>query len=308
MDLSTIDDLEFFDQLARARSLTEAARTWGRSVSAVSKRLSHLETRLGVQLIRRSTRRMSLTEEGRRYAEGAQGLLERRHDLEESITARRGTLKGRITVQCTRGLGRTHIAPLLGAFTEEHPEVEVDLQLTSLPLDLARTDFDIAIRVGELRDSRLQVRRLARNRRVVCAAPSYLTDHATPQSTADLDEHNCIVLRENHHDYALWRFGAEGREIVRVDGSLSADDGEVVTDWCARGLGLIMRSTWHVAPMLAAGTLVRVLPDIETPPADIFALVPESTLTPRRVSALIDHLGAGLTRRLEDGGAEVAGA
>jgi LysR family transcriptional activator of dmlA len=300
MDLSSVDDLEFFDQIARSQSLTEASRAWGKSVSAVSKRLAQLEARLGVSLVRRSTRRMTLTDEGQSYAAGAADILQRREDLEDGVTRQRGQLKGRISVHSTLGLGRTHIAPLLGDFVRENPLIRIDLELSPLPLNISGTSFDIAIRVGELSDSRLKLKLLARNRRIICAAEEYLVKSPPLRTAADLEHHECIILRENQSDYALWRFGQDGKDYVRVDGSMASDDGDVVTGWCVQGLGLIMRSTWHVGPLIRSGVLRHVLPGVQTPPADIYALYAATTQTPHRISAVIDYLREGLTRRLKD--------
>ena len=298
MDLTSIDDLEFFEQVSRSQSLTEAARNWGKSVSAVSKRLAALESRLGVPLVRRSTRRLTLTEEGQRYATGAVAILQQKTDLEEALSVQHGELKGRIRVHSSLGIGRKHIAPLLGEFVREHPPIQVDLELSPLPLNISAGSFDIAIRVGGLSDSRLKAKLLARNRRIVCAAPSYLEGAPPLRTIRDLERHNCIVLRENNADYSLWRFGEKEQEYVDVRGSMISDDGDVVTDWCVRGLGLIMRSTWHVNPLIQQGLLQHVFPDVPTPNADIFALYPSTARTPRRITAALEHLRQGLAARI----------
>ena len=306
MDLTAIDDLEFFEQISRSQSLTEAARNWGKSVSAVSKRLARLESRLGVPLVRRSTRRLTLTEEGQSYAAGAAAILQQKTDLEEALSAQHGELKGRISVHSSLGIGRTHIAPLLGEFVRQHPLIQIDLQLSPLPLNISGTSFDIAIRVGGLTDSRLKAKLLARNRRIVCAAPSYIESAPPLRSIRDLELHNCIVLRENNPDFSLWRFGTDGHEYVDVGGSMVSDDGDVVTNWCVQGLGLIMRSTWHVNPLIQQGVLQHVLPEIETPSADIFALYPAVARTPRRITSAIEHLQQGLAARLASSGRPAA--
>jgi LysR family transcriptional activator of dmlA len=299
VDLATVDDLEFFEQVARSKSLTEAARSWGKSLPSVSKRLTQLEARLGVQLVRRSTRKLTLTPEGEQYATGALAILQQRTDLEEAVSQKYGQLQGRISVHSTIGLGRTHIAPLLGEFVREHPGVSVDLELSALPLNVAGTGFDIGIRVGRLEDSRLKSKRLAGSRRVVCASPGYIRSFGAPATVAELEQHNCIVLRQDNSDYALWRFGGEGREQnVRVTGNMASDDGEVVTGWCRQGLGLIMRSTWHVNPMLRQGLLQQVLPDVPTPAADIHAVYSAAGQPPRRISEAIEFLRLGLAERL----------
>jgi len=299
VDLSSVDDLEFFEQISRSRSLTEAARSWGKSLPSVSKRLTLLESRLGVQLVRRSTRKLTLTPEGEQYAAGALSILQQKTDLEEGVSQKYGELRGRIAVHSTIGLGRIHIAPLLGEFVREHPRVAIDLELSALPLNIAGTSFDIGIRVGTLEDSRLKSRRLAESRRVVCAAPQYLQSAGRPVTVAELEQHNCIILRQENSDYAVWRFGSDQRQQhIRVNGNMVSDDGEVVTGWCLQGLGLIMRSSWHVNPMLREGRLQQVLEDMPTPSADIHAVYPAAVHTPRRVSEAIDYLKRGLAERL----------
>ncbi|MET4430894.1 LysR family transcriptional regulator [Mycolicibacterium sp. 624] len=297
--MSTSDDVAFFEVVARSPSLTEVGREMGISVSAVSKRLAHLEKRLGVRLVQRSTRRLTLTMEGERYAAGAAVIAAQLAELEESVTGNYSQLRGRIRIHSSVGLGRAHIAPLLAEFVEQNPLVQVDVELSAKPFATAGTPFDIAIRVGALQDSRLTGRRLHPNRRVICASPQYLLRHGTPESISDLDHHNCIVLRQDEGDFALWRFGGEGNEMsIRVAGNMISNDGDITTQWCLDGRGLLMRSLWHVRPMLDAGTLVQVLPDIETPPADIHAVYSATPEPPRRVRAAVDYLQDRLGDRL----------
>lgn len=297
MDLPDIDDLRFFAGIAAAGTLTEAARVWGVSVSAVSKRLARLERRLGARLVNRSTRRLTLTDEGRRYAEGAVEVLGRIDDLEDDVGRRSGRLHGRVSVHATMGFGRTHIAPLLGSFGAAHPDLRIDLELSHIPVHVGGTGYDFAVRAGPLPDSRMHARVLLRNRRVVCAAPSYLRRRGEPRDLAGLAEHDCIVIRETDTSYAHWRFGtADDVTAVRVSGSMTCNDGEVATAWCLAGRGLVMRSLWQVAPLLARGDLVQVLDGVPTPPADFVAVHDASP--PRRVTAALDHLAAGLAERI----------
>ncbi|MVU77626.1 LysR family transcriptional regulator [Nocardia sp. ET3-3] len=296
------DDILFFDIVARSRSLTEAAREFGVSVSAVSKRLAQLEARLGVPLVQRTTRRFTLTPEGDRYAAGAARLAAELEALEDSIAEQHADLRGRLHVRSTIGLGRAHIADLVAEFAARHPLVQIDLELSSAPLNIAGTGFDLDIHVGALPDSRLTATRLCRNQRIVCATPEYIRRHGTPATPSDLEDHNCIVLRENESDYALWRFLApDGREIAtRVAGDLVSNDGDVITRWCLESRGLIMRSRWQVAPLLADGSLIHILPDLATPAADIYAAYSASPALPRRTRALLDHLRRGLQARIPD--------
>ncbi|WP_243636860.1 LysR family transcriptional regulator [Rhodococcus sp. Eu-32] len=297
--MSQFDDLEFFDVVARSSSLTEAGRALGMSVSSVSKRLSQLESRLGVRLVRRSTRRSTLTPEGERYAAGVAVIAGELAELEESVSGHYAELRGRLLIQSSVGLGRAHIAPLMADFVAEHPRVEVDIELSSAPPNPSAAPFDIAIRVGALQDSRLTAKLLCHNRRVVVASPRYLETHTAPREMADLRDHNCIVLRQDEGDYALWRFGfGAGETAIRVAGNMISNDGDIATQWCIDGRGVLMRSMWHVKPMLDDGTLVQLLPDVPTPAADIHAVYSAAAQVPRRVQAAVDHLHAHLKVRL----------
>ncbi|MGP4029371.1 LysR family transcriptional regulator [Actinomadura sp. 3N407] len=296
---SSMDDLWFFQVVASSETLTAASRELGCSLSVVSKRLSALERRLDVRLVQRGARRLVLTSEGERYAARTQAILDQVRELEDSLAGQSAELRGSLTVESTIGLGRAHVAPLLGEFASAHPGLHVQLETSALPLRPHRRTFDVAVHVGTPPDSSLRMRRLATNRRVPCAAPSYLAEHGAPAAIEDLAEHNCIVLRENESDYALWRFGDAARpRHVRVHGGLSSNDGDVVTDWALQGRGVIMRSEWHIGPYLERGELVRVLPHLPTPAADIYALHGDDGHVPRRVGRFIDHLASGLPSRL----------
>ncbi|MEU5704177.1 LysR family transcriptional regulator [Streptomyces aurantiacus] len=295
----SVDDLKFFQVVAASETLTAASRQLGWSLPVVSKRLSALEGRLDVRLVQRGTRRLVLTSEGSLYASGLDSILDRLRELEELVTDRSGELRGSLVVQATLGLGRAHVAPLLAEFAASHPQLQVQLHTSALPLRPHRRTFDVAVHVGSPPDSSLRMRRLAENRRVPCAAPSYLERHGAPTRVEDLARHDCIVLRENEADYALWRFGdlSDPRH-VRVRGPLSSNDGDVVTQWALEGRGVIMRSEWHVRPHVERGELVRVLPHIPTPAADIYALLEDDGHVPRRVTELIEHLAARMPGRL----------
>ena len=298
--LSELDDLEFFASVARCTNLTAAAREWGVSLSAVSKRLTRLEERLGAQLVRRSTRRLTLTEAGELYFSGSRALLQGRDDLEECVGRSTGELRGQVTVHSTLGLGRHHIGPLLEDFTRLHPSVSVELTLSERPFNIAGSAYDIAIRVGSPPDARLRLRRLHPNTRIVCAAPSYLETHGAPHGIADLAEHNCLVIKENDADFGIWRFGTgpDDDTAIRVDGDMASNDGEVIVDWCLAGRGLMMRSAWHAQPLIDQARLVRVLPHVPTPAADVFGVTDVTKHLPNRTRKVLDHLADGLAERL----------
>ncbi|MEV5407766.1 LysR family transcriptional regulator [Thermopolyspora sp. NPDC052614] len=295
----SVDDLRFFKVVAASETLTAAARGLGCSLPVVSKRLAAMEQRLGVQLVRRGTRRLVLTSEGAVLAKGIDPILADVQRLEEQVSGGSEALRGSLVVESTLGIGRAHIGPLLGEFGARHPDLDVQLTTTPLPVSPHRREFDVAIRVGPIHDSTLRIRRLAENRRVVCASPEYVRRHGAPRTVDELAEHNCILLRENYGDYALWRFGEGPDEFrVRVGGTLSSNDGDIVTGWALEGRGLIMRSTWHVGPMLKDGRLVQVLADVPTPAADVYALHADTEHVPARVTAVLDFLSERLPERL----------
>src|SRR5512138_3570144 len=255
-----------FQLVATKGSLSAAARELGISTSAVSKRLARLERHLGVRLLHRTTRRLSLTDEGDLYLQGAARILSDIEDLEQRVGDRRVTPQGLIRVNGPFGFGRRHVAPGLLAFAQRYPDVQVQLDLSDRPLPLVEAGYDVGIRVGSPGDTALVARRLAGNHRVVCGAPAYLARRGVPRTPRDLVHHDCLILRQDGADYALWRFAGAGRtETVRVRGSLASNDGEVVRDWAIAGHGLILRSWWDVADVVARGDLVTVLDAYRTP-------------------------------------------
>ncbi|ABK75149.1 LysR family transcriptional regulator [Mycolicibacterium smegmatis] len=295
--MADVGDLEFFVTLAAAGTMTEAARHWGVSVSVVSRRLKALEERLGTPLVHRRARGLELTAEGQQYHVRGSEILQQLKDLESTLNPDPKDLTGSIRVISTVGLGRVHIAPLLHDFRRRHRSVEISLELTSLPLSASVPGFDIAIQVGRVRDSSLAIRQLLPNRRVVVASPDYLDAHGAPADLDDLKNHELLVVRENEGE-SIWRFVKDGRETaIPVRGGLICNDGIAVTEWCLAGAGLAMRSIWHVAPYVREGRLVHVLPDVETPEADVVALFDAGVRTSPRVRTLLSFLRKQLAQR-----------
>jgi LysR family transcriptional activator of dmlA len=290
--------MALFQLVAGRGSLSAAARELGISTSAVSKRLARLEQHLGVRLLHRTTRRLSLTDEGEMYLQGASRILADIGDLERRVGSRRVAPQGLIRVNATFGFGRRHVAPALLEFARRYPEVQVQLDLTDRPLNLVDDGYDIGIRVGAPGDTALVARKLAPNHRVVCGAPSYLRARGTPRVPRDLAGHDCLILRQDGADYALWRFTSVGRtETVRVRGSLASNDGEVVRDWALAGHGLILRSWWDVADVVARGRLVTVLDGYRTPEANVYAVYPMPRNLPAKVRLLVEFLAEFLAAR-----------
>lgn len=283
-------DLAFFTLLARQPSLAAAARELGVTPPAVSRRLAALEQRLGVRLINRTTRRLSLTPEGERYAEAGQAILGDIEALERSLAEGQSVPRGLLRINATFGFGRRHLGPAVSEFLGRYPDMEVVLHLTDRPLDLEAEAMDIGIRFGVDPAGRYLARQLADNRRLLCAAPAYLAARGQPGEPRELARHACIVIRENE-GFNTWRL-SDGRQqvAVKVSGPLSANHGEVAVDWALAGHGIILRSEWDVAPYLRSGQLVRVLAPWAGVASDIHAIYPERHRLSARVRVFIDFL------------------
>jgi len=284
-------ELALVVELARAGSVSGAARELGVTPAAVSKRLAQLEDRLGVRLLHRSTRRIGLTAEGELYLENARRILGDIDELDRLVAGRQAEPRGLLKVNAPLGFGRTYIAPAIAVFHRRHPGVELQLELSDHAADFARDGIDLAIRFGDLPGSRLIARKIAPNRRLVCAAPRYLAEHGRPRTPHDLLRHRCIVLRQNEEAYNLWRFshGAQ-TETVKVRGTLSSNDGEVTMTWGLAGLGILQRAEWDLARYLRSGRLEQLLPDYQLPPADIYAVFPERHHLSAKVRVFVDFL------------------
>ncbi|WBS00466.1 LysR family transcriptional regulator [Pseudoduganella sp. SL102] len=288
-------ELSFVVTLATIGSLSGAARELGITTSAVSKRLALLEGRIGVPLVNRTTRRMSLTAEGEVLYEHAQRILQELADLEQMLTKSKGTPKGQLRVNATLGFGRLHIAPAISQYVLRYPEVDVQLQLSVDPPPLADDQFDVCIRFGAPADTRVIARRLAANRRLLCAAPKYLARHGEPKTPADLARHNCIAIRQGDEAYGVWRLhaGKEGERdavAVKVRGNLTTNDGEIAVNWALDGHGILMRAGWDIERYLESGRLVQVLPGYRTPDADIHAVYPHRHQLSARIRTFVDFL------------------
>ncbi len=288
-----ITDLRFFVAVAEGGSLAEAARRMDVTASAVSQRLRQLETRLGLHLVHRSTRRFSLTDEGELFYAGAVGVLTELDELIDSVRARSGEVAGTLNVCGSLGFGRHHLAAAVADFHTLHPKLMVSLTLSDVVAVADANRFDMIVHIGNLTDSSRVAYPIAPNTRFVCAAPGYLARHPAPRKPQELAAHHCIVLRENDEDVTLWRFSKNRNEVsVRVPAILSSNDGDVVRQWALRDKGLIMRSEWDVAESLATGRLVRVLEDWRLPDADIVALVDRRHGMSARVKLFLAFLQA----------------
>jgi DNA-binding transcriptional LysR family regulator len=301
-------DLGFFSVLAGAGSLSAAARELGITTPAVSKRLAQMEARLGLPLVQRSTRRMSLTPEGELYLEHARRILGEIDGLEQLLGLSRATPRGLLRVNATLGFGRSHVAPLISRFVRRHTQVEVQLQLSVNPPALTDDSFDVCIRFGAPPDARVVAKRIAPNRRLLCAAPAYLARRGTPKTPSDLSKHNCIGIRQGEEAYGVWRLSS-GRgksattEAVKTRGTLATNDGEIAVNWALDGHGILMRAEWDIERHLKCGRLVQVLPQFHTPDADIYAVYPQRHQLAARVRAFVDFVALSLQQRSSGPGA-----
>lgn len=280
-------DMQFFAVLAQRNSLSEAALELGLTASAVSRRLARIEDRLGVRLVNRTTRRLSLTSEGEAYLAASFDIINRIATVEEAIASARGEAQGLLRINATFQFGRKHIAPAISAFCLGHPNVQVQLVLTDAPLNIIEEGFDLQIRFGEPTATRQVMGLLLRNRRLLVASPTYLERFGVPERLTDLTRHSCIVLRQEHAAYDVWRFG--GDKTVRVMGGLSTNDGETAVSWALDGHGIMLRSEWDIAPHVRSGRLVVVLPRYFTR-ADVMAVYPERLNLSAKVRLFIDFL------------------
>lgn len=291
MKTDVASELEFFVLVAKLGSLSGAARELDLTPPAATKRLATMESRLGVRLVNRTTRSISLTNEGETYLAYATRILADLREMENVVSSSGAEPRGLLKVNASLGFGRTTIAPLVSEFARRYAHVEVQLEVTDRPVDLVESGFDLAIRFGTLPDTRLAARRIMSNRRFLCASPGYLERHGTPKSPADLAHHRCIVHRQNDDAYGVWRLEHDGRqETVKVDGALSSNDGDIVLGWALDGHGILIRSEWDLAKYLESGRLRVVLPDDKIPSADLFVYYSQRRNQTARARAFIDFL------------------
>jgi DNA-binding transcriptional LysR family regulator len=289
--MMTLGNLALFLRIVEKGSLAAAGRELGFSAASVSERLVALEKYYGAALLNRTTRAISLTDEGRLLVQGARRLLAEADELEALIRLGVEKISGPIRLSAPIDLGRSTLVPILDAFLAEHPEVTIDLNLTDGYVDLVGQGQDFAIRYGELADSTLRVKRLVENRRIVCAAPAYLATRGTPQHPDDLVQHECLVMRYGLTTDRDWPFLIDGKERrVVVQGHRIANDGELVRVWCRNGLGIARKSRLDVEADLKTGNLVEVLQDFSSGDTGLQIVYPATQAQSKRVRFLIERI------------------
>ena len=286
---------ESFVSVATKGSLTAAAKAEGVAPAIMGRRLDALEEHLGVKLMVRTTRRISLTHEGSAFLEDCQRLLTDVSNAEASVSAGGVKAAGHLRITAPAGFGRRHVAPLVPKFYALHPEVKISLNLSDRVVDLAAEGYDCAVRVGDLPDSSLISVRLADNRRICVATPQYLQQHGTPQQPTDLAKHACLTLSSDASQTRGWAFTVargDSTELLhlRPAGPLDCSDGQVLHDWCLAGYGIAWRSTWEVEAEIASGRLVAVLEEFAAPPNGIYVVFPQRKHLALRVRLWMDFL------------------
>ncbi|MBL8331045.1 MAG: LysR family transcriptional regulator [Rubrivivax sp.] len=289
--MDKLRQLESFVTVATKGSLTATALAEGVAPAVIGRRIDALEARLGVKLLVRTTRRITLTHEGSAFLEDCQRLLADLASAEASVSAGGVKASGHLRVTAPAGFGRRHVAPLVPRFLEQHPDVSLSLNLSDRVVDIVNEGFDCAVRVGDLPDSSLISVRLADNRRLCVAAPAYLQRAGTPAHPNELHRHECLVLSSDASQTRGWAFQIDGELThLRPRGRLDCSDGQVLHDWCLAGLGIAWRSTWEVEAEVATGQLRSVLDPFAAPPNGIFAVFAHAKHLPLRVRLWIDFL------------------
>ena len=293
--MSKLKQLESFVAIATRGGLSAAARFEGVAPAIMGRRLDALEQRLGVKLMVRTTRRITLTPEGSAFLEDCQRLLGELAQAEASVSAAGVRANGHLRLTAPAGFGRRHVAPLVPLFRELHAEVTISLNLSDRVVDLAGEGFDCAVRVGDMPDSSLVSVRLADNRRLCVATPTYLRQHGTPAHPNDLSKFDCLTLSSDASQARGWLFQVPHGDRIelmhfKLGGPLDCSDGEVLHDWCRSGYGIAWRSTWEVEAEIASGALLPVLEDFAAPANGIYAVFAQRKYLPLRLRLWIDFL------------------
>lgn len=284
-----LDNLVLFLLIVEKGSLAAAGRELGLSPTTVSERLASVERFYGVTLLNRTTRSISVTEEGRILAEGAQHILNEHNDLNSRLRHGAQTLSGSIKVSAPVDLGHRVIRPIIDSFVIEHPAISVELQLSDGYMNIVEEGIDIAIRYGNLVDSTLRVRKLGLYNRVVCASPQYISKYGTPQTPDQLIDHNCLIMRFGINLDNIWQFRNNGKtQQVIVNGNRIANDGRLVRAWVMAGYGVALKSKLDIKPELESGLLFELLEKYSAPPIPIQMLFPPTRRQTHRVKELAE--------------------
>jgi DNA-binding transcriptional LysR family regulator len=289
--MNKIKEIEAFVAAIEKGSLARAAKEENITPAMLGRRIDALEARLAVKLIHRTTRHLTLTEQGALFLDSCHKLLTDLEYAEKSVSEGRKKATGQLSVFAPAAFGRRHVAPHALAFVAAHPGVQITFNLTTSAVDLVRDRYDLGIRIGGNIDPNFVAVKLASNRRVICGTPAYFKQHGIPRTPDDLAQHNCVVFNSPTEHANAWRFRVNGTTVaVKVSGNVGCNDGELLTHWARNGLGLARRSTWEVQPHLDSGELVSVLDEFGLPDQHIMAVYPQQRHLPAKVRFFIDEL------------------
>ncbi|MBV8466692.1 MAG: LysR family transcriptional regulator [Burkholderiales bacterium] len=291
MKIENLSDLAVLIHTARAGTLSAAARALGVTPAAASASLKRLEAQLGTRLFERSTRAMRLTQQGQLILDYATRAFELLAEAESQVDADKAALQGTVRVAAPSDLARTTLLPWIGEFLALHPGVKVSLTVSDRLLDVVRDEVDLAIRYGELRDSRVVARVLLHSRPLLCAAPSYLARMPPLTHPSELAAHNCLAFHRGGKPFRQWRFRQNDTWVeVNVGGDRSVDDASLGREWAVAGAGVILKTDVDVRHDLQSGALVRLLPKWEADPYPLHLVLPSSRFIPNRVRQFVDFL------------------
>ncbi|EOY5092549.1 LysR family transcriptional regulator [Citrobacter amalonaticus] len=285
-----LTDLRVFMLVARRAGFAAVAQELGVSPAYVSKRIALLEQNLNVVLLHRTTRRVTITEEGERIYEWAQRILHDVDQMMDELSDVRQVPQGMLRIISSFGFGRQVVAPALSAMARQYPQLELRFDVEDRLVDLANEGVDLDIRIGDDIAPNLIARKLGTNYRILCASPSFLAQHGTPKQLADLATCSCLVIKERDHPFGIWQLqNKEGEHAIKVTGPLSSNHGEIVHQWCLDGQGIALRSWWDVCDNIASGHLVHVLPEYYQP-ANIWAVYVSRLATSAKVRITVEFL------------------
>lgn len=288
------EDLRVFLTVVRKGGFAAAAEELGLSPAYVSKRIQILETTLGSRLLHRTSRRVALTDDGERVQRWAVRILDDVQQLQDELCEAHTAPRGRLHLCSSFGFGRNHVAPAISLLAEQYPELEIRLDVFDRVVDIVHEGFDLEIHVGDDIAGQHIGRRLVTNNRVLCASPDYLKRRGVPETLQDLQQHDCLVLKERDNAFGIWQLqGPEGEASVRVSGPLSSNSGEIVLQWALDGRGVLLRSMWDVKPLLDQGRLVQVLANYRQS-ADVWAVYPTRLANSGKLRVCVEFLQAHL--------------
>lgn len=288
------DGISEFVYVAEYESFTRAAKELGISTAQVSRQISALEQRLNIKLLYRTTRKVSLTEEGRVFYQHCRGVLDGLDAAEQAVSNLQSKPQGRIKLTAPVTYGEQQLLPLINDFMVQYREIEVTAFLSNQKLDLVEGGYDLAIRIGKLSDSTMMGRKLSRRTNFVCAAPAYLKKYGVPHSLSDLKQHNCLLGTRDYWHFIEDSSNVDTEKNLRVSGSVQYNSGHSLVDAALKGLGIVQLPDYYVQKHLASGALVSVLDNYREPEEGIWAIYPHNRHLSPKIRLLVDYLAERL--------------